>query len=338
MAKIDDVAKLAGVSPATVSRVMNGTSAVKQSTRQKVEEALAQLSYKPSHAARSLARAKKASLGLVVATFSEPFFMSLADSIVEFSSQNDINLTTAIGGSSAETEAEAVDLLLSHGCKAIVLHSKYLSDSRLIELLSSISGLVLLNRHVPGFEHRCVWLDNQHGAKAMVLRLLKFGHSEFACINRSEPIDDSFDRLSGWKDALTSAGVVLSDNQIASDHCTVLGGYNAVKQLLKRGVSFSALVCYDDSMAFGAIRGLVDAGLSVPDDVSVIGFNDSYMARSSLPKLTTMHYPVQQMALEAGRLAMKLIDKATEGDEHVGRYVPVIISRQSDASVCRLKI
>lgn len=330
MAKIDDVAKLAGVSPATVSRVMNGTSAVKASTRQKVEAALAQLSYRPSHAARALARTKKTSLGLVVATFSEPFFMSLTESIVAFATENDLNLTTAIGGDSAEGEAEAIDTLLSHGCKAIVMHSKYLSDERLTELLNTIPGLVLLNRLVIGFEDRCVWLDNKIGAEKMVRRLYDGGHRQFACINRAEKIDDSHDRFAGWQQALNLQGLTLAENALAQEDCTIDGGYLSVKKLLASGASFTALLCYDDSMALGAIRALADAGLSVPKDVSIVGFNDSYMARACYPKLTTMHYPVEQMALEAGRLALQCISNEKTKVRHVGRYLPVVIARQSD--------
>lgn len=338
VAKIDDVAKLAGVSPATVSRVMNGTSAVKASTRQKVEAALDQLSYRPSHAARALARTKKISLGLVVATFSEPFFMSLTESIVSFATENDLNLTTAIGGDSAEGEAEAIDTLRSQGCKAIVMHSKYLSDERLSELLNTIPGLVLLNRLVFGFEDRCVWLDNKAGAEKMVRRLYYGGHRQFACINRAEKIDDSLDRFSGWQKALQEFDVTLNEASVAEADCTLDGGYQAVNQLLAAGASFTALLCYDDSMAFGAIRALTDAGLNVPKDVSIVGFNDSYMARTSYPKLTTMHYPVEQMALEAGRLALKCFAGDNSMDSHIGRYLPVVIARQSDRRLAEVAL
>ncbi len=330
MAKIDDVAKLAGVSPATVSRVMNGTSAVKASTREKVEAALAQLSYRPSHSARALARTKKTSLGLVVATFSEPFFMSLTESIVAFATENEVNLTTAIGGDSAEGEAEAIDTLLSHGCKAIVMHSKYLSVEQLTDLLNAIPSLVLLNRLVLGFEDRCVWLDNRVGAENMARRLIDAGHRQFACINRAEKIDDSVDRFAGWQRALQHHGMALAEHSVAEADCTLAGGYDAVVQLLNNKASFTALLCYDDSMALGAIRALADAGLSVPKHVSIVGFNDSYMARTSYPKLTTMHYPVEQMALEAGRLALQRIAAEKMIVQHVGRYLPVVIARQSD--------
>ena len=330
MAKIDDVAKLAGVSPATVSRVMNGTSAVKATTRQKVESALAQLTYRPSHAARALARTKKASLGLVVATFSEPFFMSLAENIEAFAAEQDVNLTTAIGGSSAETEDEAIDTLLSHGCRAIVMHSKYLSDERLVELLRAIPGLVLLNRLLPGYESRCVWLDNTSGAAQMVRRLYLLGHRQFACINRAEKIDDSVDRFNGWHQAISEKSLTLPKAAVAEADCTLQGGYQATRELLQSGVSFTALLCYDDSMAFGALRALADANIAVPQQVSVIGFNDSYMARTAVPKLTTMHYPVEQMALEAGKLALHLTQQDTLL-EHVGCYQPVVVARQSDA-------
>lgn len=331
MAKIDDVARIAGVSPATVSRVINGVPTVKLSTKQKVEKALAQLSYRPSPAARALARSKDASLGLVLATFSEPFFMSVADSIASVCSERNVNLVTSVGGNTAVTEEKALDTLLGQGCKSIVLHSKYLSDQKLATFLERIPGLVLLNRLVNGYENRCVWLDNLSGARRMVERLVAQGHRSFALINRSENIDDSRDRLEGWLSALSAYEIGVENGCVAVADCTPAGGYSAAIELLDNGSSFTALVCYDDSMALGALRALADRGVAVPFDVSVIGFNDSYMARASLPKLTTMHYPVEQMASEAGLLALSLRAKESVTFEAIGRYQPVVITRQTDA-------
>jgi LacI family transcriptional regulator len=330
VAKIDDVAKIAGVSPATVSRVINGVPTVKLSTKQKVKKALAQLSYRPSPAARALARAKNSSLGLVLATFSEPFFMSVADSIGKVCKERKVNLVTGIGGNTPDSEEKAIDTLRGHGCSAIVLHSKYLSDERLVEFLELIPGLVLLNRMVKGYEARCVWLDNLSGARRMVDRLVAYGHQRFAFINRAENIDDARDRLAGWKFALQQHEISFDESSLAQADCTTVGGYQAAIELLDKGAHFTAMVCYDDSMALGALRALADRGIRVPLDVSVIGFNDSYMARASLPKLTTMHYPVEQMASEAGLLALNLRQKHEVSFQPIGMYQPVVIARQTD--------
>lgn len=330
MAKIDDVAKMAGVSAATVSRVLNGVQTVKESTRKKVEWALNELSYRPNQAARGLARSKDVSLGLVVGTFFEPFFISVTESVSSVCAARGVSLVTAVGGADAESEQKAVDSLLDHGCRAIVLHTKYMKDSQLQVLLDRIPGLVLLNRKVEGFEHRCVWLDNQAGARQMFDRLYQFGHRYFAYINRSSDIDDAHDRLSGWREQAMLSGVSFDEADVSEGDCTFEGGYAALISLYERNRFFTGLLCYDDTMAVGAIRALKDIGKRVPVDVSVIGFNDSYVARATIPKITTMHYPVVQMAHEAGMLALRMSENEGVIASPLGRFVPVIVPRQSD--------
>lgn len=332
MATIKDVAELAGVSQATVSRVVNGNSEVKAGTRSRVLKAIEDLGYQPNRAAQQLAKSRELSLGLVVATFSEPFFLSLTASVGDVCQQVGINFVTSIGGQVGESEERAMRTLWDNGCRAVIFHSKYLSDERLTELCAEFSNLVLINRFLPEFEERCVWLDNKYGGEKMVKRLSREGHAAFASINSEFANDDPHARAEGWESALSTEG---GDTRLVAEaygEPTLEGGYSAMSDLLARNTRFSALLVYDDTMAVGAIRALADHGIRVPQDVSVVGFNDSYMARFCIPKLTTLHYPVVQMALEAANVALALMKGGEVTGTAVLRHLPVIIDRQSISS------
>lgn len=333
MATIDEVAALAGVSAATVSRVINQVPGVRQKTRDQVHAALEKLAYTPNRAAQVLARSKESTLGLIVATLSEPFFMSVADSIGKACRSNSMPVITLLGGQSAETEEAALRSAQEHNCRSIVFHSKYLPNEQLTILMDIIPGLVLLNRFLPSHPERCIWLDNTFGAQRMIQYLIQAGHRSFAYINSCFHIDDPIDRLNGWRAGLQAAGLTPHFLQGEEDNPTALGGYKATSRLLEKGIRFTCLLAYDDSMAAGAIRAFREKGIEVPKNVSVIGFNDSYMARFAIPKLTTMHYPVEQMAQRAAGLAIEFIQNSGTPGESSGRFVPIVVERQSVALI-----
>lgn len=329
MTTIDQVAALAKVSAATVSRVLNQSPGVRQQTRERVNRALEKLAYKPNYAAQALARSKEKSLGLIIATLSEPFFMSVADSTGNACQTESIQLITLLGGQSAQTEEAALRSAQEHNCRSIVFHSKYLSDEKLAEILRQTPGLILLNRLLPSHPERCVWLDNICGAEKMVHHLVNLGHRSFVYINSVFEIGDPDDRLAGWKKGLQASGLDPTLLRGECENPTLEGGYRATQRLIKKGVRFTGVLAYDDSMAAGAIRALRDQGIEVPRDVSVVGFNDAYVARFTIPKITTMHYPVEQMAQRAAMLALTSAEERDIGDKNAGRFVPVIVERQS---------
>lgn len=328
MTTIDQVAALAKVSAATVSRVINQAPGVRQQTRDRVNSALEKLSYKPNYAAQALARSRENNLALIVATLSEPFFMSMAESVGKACQAEGIQLTTLLGGQSAQSEESALKSAQEHNCRSIVFHSKYLSDEKLIKIVTENPRLILLNRFVPSHPERCIWLDNVYGGEQMIRYFIEAGHRSFAYINSNFEIDDPNDRLKGWSQALNASGL-SAQLPGECEKPTIEGGYQATRRLLERGANFTALVAYDDSMAAGAICALHDHGKAVPRDVSIMGFNDAYVARFAIPKITTMHYPVEQMAQRAAELALNEFKTDKCKDKNAGRFVPIIVERQS---------
>lgn len=183
MVTLEDVAALAGVSRATVSRVVNGDSNVKAPTREKVERAVAQLGYTPNPAARALASSHSNTLGLVTTSYRGGFFGALMDFVQTEAESHGKQLLVTQGRNSAENEWQAIQRLFSLRCDGVILHVRFLSDDRLRQLAAEQRDFVLLDRLVPGLEARCVTFDHPLASRMATQQLLDAGHRRIACIS-----------------------------------------------------------------------------------------------------------------------------------------------------------
>ena len=212
-------------------------------------------------------------------------------------------------------ERHAIQALLQRQCDALILHSKALPDEELSELASGSTPIVFINRQVPGCEERCVWLDNQAGITTACQHLLDAGHSRIAFITSDdEEFVDGQQRMAGYRVALQRAGIELDPALIGRAFADEKGGYVAMSELLERGVPFTAVLGFNDAMVAGAISCLLERGYKIPQQVSVVGFDDIPYARYIYPKLTTVRYPIEEMGERAAELALRLLDhKPVEG-------------------------
>jgi len=333
MATIKDVARIAGVSIASVSRVVNNGPKVSEATRQKVSKVMLELGYTPNANARALVTKKSSTIGVVIPALSDPFFASLANGVEQVARQHNRQLLLSTGLVSAESERQAINLLIERRCDVKVVHSKKLSDEELIELTERVAGLVLIDRFIEQIAHRCIWLDNLEGGKIAARHLLALNHQQIACIASKYQIDDPKLRLKGFANELETANVVLKPQLTAYDEPTLQGGELATQKLLASGEKFSAIFVYNDAMAIGAISTLEDNGYRVPHDISVIGFDDVLLSRYSRPKLTTLNYPIEKMASQAANLAHQLADKKEiSGDIAHLKHIPRLVKRESTRS------
>ena len=330
MATIKDVARIAGVSVASVSRVLNKGPKVSQKTIDKVSKVMKDLNYTPDANARALVTQKSTTLGVVIPDLVDPFFASLANGVELVARQKNMQLLLSTGLVSAESEMQAINLLIERRCKVMVVHSKKLSDETLIELVNKISGLVLIDRFIEEIAHRCVWLDNLEGGKIAARHLLALNHQNFACISSKYRIDDPRLRLQGFQHVLKSAGVDVAPELIEYDEPTLQGGELATQRLLAAGKEFSAIFVYNDAMAIGAISTLEDNGFKVPYDISVLGFDDVLLSRYSRPKLSTLNYPIEQMAMQAANIALELTAKDSKPNIGMSfKHIPRLVKRES---------
>ncbi len=212
-----------------------------------------QLQYHPNANARALAQQSTETLGLIVSDVSDPFFGAMVKAVEQVAYATHNFLLIGNGYHDAEKERQAIEQLVRHRCEALVVHAKSLSDRELGGWMQQIPGMVLINRTLPGFETRCVALDDRYGAWLATRHLIQQGHKRIAIICSTHQISDATDRLQGYLDALQEHGIAVDEKLIANGEPDEIGGEQAMTELLGRGRSFSAVTCYNDPMAAGAL-------------------------------------------------------------------------------------
>ena len=329
MATIKDVAKEAGVSIATTSRVINNAPHTSETAIAAVKAAMEKLGYRPNANARALVSKSSNAIGVLVNDVSAPFFGSMIKAIDTVASEQEKQLLIGSGYHDATKERNAINLLINSRCESLVVHSKGISDEELVKLANEVPGLVLINRIVPDIENRCIALDNRRGSYIATEYLIKNGHKHIGYICSSHNIEDAHDRLAGYLDALKDNGIEPSDEYIEYGEPDELGGEQAMVNLMAKNTDITAIATYNDYMAAGCLALLQENGIRIPEDMSVIGFDDGHIARFIYPRLTTIRYPIQVMANQAVKLSLQLAsDEPKEQSEHK-LFMPILVRRAS---------
>ncbi|SCB98067.1 HTH-type transcriptional regulator GalS [Kosakonia oryziphila] len=331
MITIRDVARHAGVSVATVSRVLNNSALVSQDTRETVMKTVAQLGYRPNANAQALATQVSDTIGVVVMDVSDAFFGALVKAVDTVAQQHDKYVLIGNSYHEAEKERHSIEVLIRQRCNALIVHSKALSDEELAGFMEQVPGMVLINRLVPGYAHRCVCLDNVSGAVMATRMLLNNGHQRIGYLASSHHIEDNDLRREGWFRALEEQGIAAPESWVGTGSPDMQGGEAAMVELLGRNLQLTAVFAYNDSMAAGALTALKDNGIVVPQHLSLIGFDDIPIARYTDPQLTTVRYPVASMARLATELA--LLGAAGKLDLQASHcFMPTLVRRHSVAT------
>jgi LacI family transcriptional regulator len=301
MATIYEVAELAGVSLATVSRVMNKTTRVSDKTKTKVQAAMDELGYRPNSSAKSLASNRTDSVGVLVSQLYGPFYGPLMSGIESELRTAEIHAIIAAGHSEEAAEKDGIDFLIGRNCDALILHVEVVSDEFLIELSKGSTPIVIVNRLVPGLEENCICLDNELGGYIATKNLVEHGHTDIAYIAGPLWKDDAKERYAGHQRALSEFNVRNNPNLFFEGDFLPASGVIGMRDLFERGESFSAVVCANDEMASGAMDEVRHQGLQIPTDISVQGFDNGVLGEYMYPKLSTVDYPVFDMGTTAAR-------------------------------------
>lgn len=311
---LEEVASKAGVSRATVSRVVNGSPKVSPDVRRDVEAAILALGYVPNRAARSLVTKRSGSIGVIITEptgrlFSDPFFPRLLRGISAALSARDLQLVLLMPASAADTERTADYLAAGHvdGALLVSLHG----DDPLPDRMTR-AGIPFVHggRPVRGTGSSLVDVDNRGGAKIAVEHLIANGRMVIATITGPADMGAGVDRLSGYRDALTEAGRPIDDRLIATADFTQEGGAAAMGRLLKANPAIDAVFAASDLMAAGALSVLDAAGRRVPQDVALVGYDDSPIALSVRPQLTSVRQPIEEMGHEMARVLILAVEEA----------------------------
>jgi DNA-binding LacI/PurR family transcriptional regulator len=333
-ATLEEVARLAGVSRATVSRVVNGSPRVSVDVRRSVETAVEQLGYVPNRAARSLVTRRSGSIAVVITEptgrlFSDPFFPRLLRGVSATVSARDIQVVLLMPDTIADSRRTAAYLVAGHvdGALLVSLHG---DDPLPDRIMAAHIATVVVGRPMRDSGVSYVDVDNRGGARTAVADLIAGGRRVIASIGGTTDMNVAQDRLAGYRDAVVQAGLGADPTLEATADFTQDGGAAAMRRLLAARPDLDAVFAASDLMAAGAMSVLDAAGRRVPQDVAIVGYDDSPVAATARPPLTSVRQPIEEMGQEAARLLLELV----EGTDRAPRRVILtteLIRRASSA-------
>ena len=313
MITIRDVAREARVSIATVSHVINNTRYVSDELSKKVHIAMEKLGYHPNDIARSLRKKKTYTIGMIIPDNSNPFFAEVALGIEMRSFDLSYNVIFCNTNRDVQKELIYLDLLLKKRVDGIIFVSSGSNINSIEFIKSQKIPVIVVDREVKRLEVDSVLVDNLSGGYQATKHLLNLGHKIISCISGPSLITPSSERIEGYKKALKEASLEIYEKLILQGDFQYEGGYKSAKRLLRMKKIPTAIFVCNDLMAIGAIRAIKEGGLSVPKDISVVGFDDIALASFYSPKLTTVTQPKYQMGkLAANMLIERIMNKEIE--------------------------
>jgi LacI family transcriptional regulator len=307
---IHDIAREAGVSPSTVSRVLNGTVPVASSKRDAVLAVVEKLNYRPNVIAQGLARGRTAAIGVVTQSVASPFYGEILRGVEQGLLGSGYHSVFASGNWLTEQELAAFDLLSGRRVDGLVVLPGTISDEQLRRSAEELP-LIVVGRRIAGLESQCLYIDDERAAYEATCYLIELGHQRIAHIAGPETHHDAVERRRGYLRALSEAGLPHDEQLVVAGDYTEQSGLLALQSLLSRNTIFTAIFAANDQMAYGARLGLYRHGIRVPEDVSLVGFDDLISSAYTTPPLTTVRQPLIELGRAASEAVLALLNGQT---------------------------
>jgi LacI family transcriptional regulator len=308
MVTISDVSKHAGVSRSTVSRLVAGNGYVSEAKRQAIEEAIAALGYRPNALAQALRSNRSNMIGAVVVDIGTPYFANVIYGMQRAARAGGKSLMASSGYADQDEEARAVIELVDRSCDGLVLFLERPMRPDAVEIVRRAQiPVVSIGRDHSSLANGTVVLNNSDGAREAMLHLLKQGHRDIVHLSGQVDFGDTVSRLEGISAALAEYGLGTSDIHVVNGNFSEEFGHSATRALLEEGRAFTAIFAGSDDIAAGVLLALREGGRRVPDEVSVIGFDDAFHARHMWPPLTTVRQPIKDIGEAAAGLLLSFI-------------------------------
>jgi LacI family transcriptional regulator len=331
---INDVARLANVSKASVSYVINNKPGVSEATRKKILDVMAELNYRPNPIARGLAGQSMGMIGMAIPDISDMFYARIIRGVEKEVNTHDfiLNLCTTHGHHTREKDI--VDLLSSGRVDGLLLMTYFLEETQLQELSAKGLPFVLINCPPSQYEnpYSSILIDHYRGAVIGTEYLIKCGHKDIAFIHGSSISKDNEQRFEGFKDTLKQYGLELNPDYVGYGDYKKEGGYEAALKLLELPKRPTAVFAANDQMALGVLDACRDKGVGVPEDLSVLGFDDIEASQYVKPSLTTLRQPTEAMGAAAVQLLFAMLDGKQKSPKTMALQ-PKLKIRQS---VCKI--
>jgi LacI family transcriptional regulator len=341
VATIKDVARLAGVGVGTASRAISGKGSVSPEAAARVHAAIAALDFRPSSIARALSMQSLGVIGLFVPSFRGNFYGTILETIDNELRAVHRHMVVANGsgeGDGREQALDAIDFLIQRDCDGIVVISHDLHDDDVARIQQRMPKIALLNRNFERMRDACFSVDHTYGGTLAARTLLDHGHRKLAVMAGPTSAPDNIDRVNGFLAEVASHGIEVASVPIVEGNFTPDGGWHAMKALAGKSGSqslpFTGLFCANDDMAIGALSYLRQTGVSVPHDLSVIGYDDVDAAAHTAPTLTSVHIPMYEVTSNAVRW---LINECYGVGQPVVRQFPVSVSMRASVAKVRAK-
>jgi LacI family transcriptional regulator len=329
MPTIQDVAKLAGVAPITVSRVINNSGYASEETRARVEAAITTLGYIPNTLARGLRSKRTHTLALVMTDITNPFFTQIARGVEDQASRSGYTVIYCNTDESEAKEEKYISILMQKQVDGVLLVPARSNSKSVNFLFSNGIPVVLIDRSIPDTQTDLVRSDSEQGAYNLTRHLIELGHKKIVTISGPREVSTASDRVSGYRRAMAEAG--LEDlESIYYDTYTQTSGYELTHQALTLNPRPTAIFGTNNFISIGVLKALRNAGLRVPEDVSVVGFDDLPASMVVDPILTVAAQPAYEMGSQAAELLLKRISaELPEINQEVILPTEIIIRRSS---------
>jgi len=328
-ATIRDVAQLAGVSTASVSNVLNEVPGVSERVRLAVLDAVQKLNYRPNYAARSLRARRSHTIGVVTDDLEGVFTISLVRGVEEASSEEGFSVLLCNSYGEASRERAALEMLLAKQVDGVILMSGYRVRERTGPAVSlGALPLLYLYQYTRELEIPCVVPDDQEGGALGARHLVELGHRRIGLINGPSHYEATQLRLDGYRQTLAEAGLSFDPSLVRVGKWSQTAGYRLTHELMALAEPPTAILCMSDILAFGAIDALHELGLRIPEDVSLVGFDNRILAAQQRPPLTTVALPLYEMGKLAGQLLISSI-QGKEPKAEVHRMPCYLVERDS---------
>ena len=329
MATIKDVARLAGVGLGTASRVVSGKGSVSKATLARVQQAIEQLDFRPSHAARSLLSGSSQMVGVYIPVLKGTFYTPILQLIDTELRAADLHMVVAFGVGSGDARRQAIEgieFLIERGCDGLIVMTNALLDTDIALLGPKQSRLIVLNHRINAIREQCFVADHRRGGVLAARALLDSGHRKIAVVAGPASSPDNADRMRGFMSELSRAGLDTAKIWTHESDFSPAGGWQSADKLVKSGYKFTALFCANDEMAVGALSYFQQAGIAVPQQVSVIGYDDTPSAEFSAPRLTSVHIPWRDVALNG---LNALLNRCYGGERPVQHKFPISVTQRA---------
>ena len=313
MSTILDVARLAGVSTATVSRVINVPDSVREQTREKVRLAMTKCNYKYNALARGFVTKKSNTIGLIIPTINNPVFADSTLGVQEYADQKNIKVILGNSYYKYSQEENLVKVLRESQVDGLIITTTNLKGEVLKSLVDEKFPFVLLFSTIKSGPISAVGIDNYRGGYLATEHLVSLGHKRIGMVaGKFTMTDRSFHRWHGYKKCLRDNGIAYDKELLVQTDYSLSGGRDSIKKLLNVPSPPTAVFCSNDYIALGAIKGARETGLTLPDDLSIVGFDDVQTASYMVPALTTIRQPAYEMGQRAAQLLLEMIEKKTK--------------------------